>query len=93
MYGECGAADTLRQIERAERWLRDHREDGALLLALGRLCAQQQLWGKAQSYLEASLSVEPTYSVHLELARLHEKLGRADDARVHYRASLELAVG
>ena len=92
LYGECGAADTLRQIERAERWLRDHREDGALLLALGRLCAQQQLWGKAQSYLEASLSVEPSYSVHLELARLHEKLGRADDARVHYRASLELAV-
>ncbi len=92
LYGECGASDTLRQIERAERWLRDHREDSTLLLALGRLCAQQQLWGKAQSYLEASLSVEPTYAVHLELARLHERLGRADEARTHYRASLELAL-
>ena len=92
-YGDCGAGDTLRQIERAERWLRDHPEDGALLLALGRLCAQQQLWGKAQSYLEASLSVEATYAAHFELAQLHERLGRADDARVHYRASLDLAVG
>jgi HemY protein len=57
------------------------------------LCAQQQLWGKAQSYLEASLSVEATYAAHFELAQLHERLGRADDARVHYRASLDLAVG
>lgn len=93
LYGECGGSDALRQIERAERWLQDHREDGALLLALGRLCAQQQLWGKAQSYLEASLSVEATYAAHLELAQLHDRLGRADDARTHYRASLELAVG
>lgn len=93
LYAECGAADSLRQIERAERWLLEHREDGTLLLALGRLCAQQQLWGKAQSYLEASISVEPTYSAHLELAQLHDRLGRADEARSHYRASLELAVG
>lgn len=92
LYGECRSANVLRQIERAERWLRDHRKDGALLLALGRLCAQQQLWGKAQSYFEASVAVEPTYSAHLELAQLHDRLERVDDARKHYRASLELAV-
>ncbi len=92
LYGTCSTTDALRQIECAERWLKDHREDGTLLLALGRLCAQQQLWGKAQSYLEASLSVEPTYSAHLALAQLHDRLGRADDAQRHYRASLDLAV-
>ncbi len=92
LYGECSGPDTLRQIERAERWLKDHREDGTLLLALGRLCARQQLWGKAQSYLEASIAIEPTYSAHLELARLHEQLDRPDAARQHYRASLDLAV-
>ena len=93
LYGECKSGNALRQIERAERWLVEHRKDGALLLALGRLCAQQQLWGKAQSYFEASVAVEPTYSAHLELAQLHDRLERADDARTHYRASLELAVG
>lgn len=93
LYGSCGGPDPVRQIERAERWLRDHRDDSALLLALGRLCARQQLWGKAQSYLEASLSVEPTYSAHLALAQLHDRLERVEDARRHYRASLELAVG
>ncbi len=92
LYGECSGPDTLRQIERAERWLKDHRADGMLLLALGRLCARQQLWGKAQSYLEASIAIEPTCSAHLELARLHEQLDRPDAARAQYRASLDLAV-
>jgi HemY protein len=93
LYGECRGPDTLRQIECAERWLKQHREDGTLLLALGRLCAQQQLWGKAQSYLEASIAIEPTYSAHLELAQLHDRLERVEQARTHYRASLELAAG
>ena len=92
LYGECGSTDSLRQIEHAERWLKAHRTDAALLLALGRLCALQQLWGKAQSYLEASVALEPTYAAHLELAQLHERLERSDAARAHHHASLELAV-
>jgi HemY protein len=92
LYGECSGPDTLRQIERAERWLKDHREDAALLLALGRLCARQQLWGKAQNYLEASIAVEPTYVAHLELARLHEHLERPEVAALQYRAGLDIAV-
>lgn len=92
LYGGCGDADTLQRIERAERWLKDHRTDSVLLLALGRLCAHQQLWGKAQSYLEASVALEPTYAAHLELAQLHEHLEHDDAARAHHRASLDLAV-
>ena len=92
LYGECSGPDTLRQIERAERWLKDHREDAGLLLALGRLCARQQLWGKAQNYLEASIAVEPTYVAHLELARLHEHLERPEAAALQYRAGLDIAV-
>lgn len=92
LYGGCGDADALQRIERAERWLKDHRTDSVLLLALGRLCAHQQLWGKAQSYLEASVALEPTYAAHLELAQLHEHLEHDDAARAHHRASLDLAV-
>jgi HemY protein len=92
LYAECMGSEVIRQIERAEGWLKTNPRDAALLLVLGRLCARQELWGKAQSYLEASLSVEPTYSAHLALAELHDRLGNADAARRHYRASLELAV-
>ena len=92
VYAECRGAPVVRRIERAEKWLTAHPRDNALLLALGRLCAEQALWGKAQSYLDASLAVEPTYAAHLALAELHERLGNADAARRHYRESLELAV-
>lgn len=92
LYPDTSGRDTVRRIERAERWLERQPGDAALLLALGRLCARQELWGKAESYLEASLSVEPTYLGHLELARLHERLGNADGSRRHYRESLERAL-
>lgn len=78
------------RIERAERWLREHAEDPQLLTALGKLCATAELWGKAQNYLEASLSFGETRAAHLELARLAEREGRAADAQKHFRRAAEL---
>jgi len=92
LYADCDGGDTLRRIERAEGWLKSYPRDAALLLTLGRLCGTQQLWGKAQSYLEASIAVDPTYSAHLALARLHETLGNTEVARNHQRKSLDLAL-
>lgn len=92
-YAECRGQSTVRQIERAEAWLKAQPQDAALLLVLGRLCAHQELWGKAQSYLEAGIAIEPTYSGLFALAQLQEKLGNADAAHRHFRESLELAVG
>lgn len=87
IYG-CLSNDGLTaRIAKAEAWLRQHPDDARLLIALGRMCLRQRLWGKAQSYLEASLSVEPTQEAHLELAHLLDQLGRADEANQHYRAS------
>ena len=92
LYAECEGGDTVKRIERAEAWLERHPHDAALLLTLGRLCADQELWGKAQSYLDASLAIEPTWSAHLAAARLQERLGNAESARRHYRESLDLAL-
>lgn len=92
LYAECEGGDAVRRIERAEAWLATHAGDAVLLLTLGRLCFDQGLWGKAQSYLEASIAIEPTYTAHLALARLQEKLGNADAARRHHRESFELAL-
>ena len=97
-YGDCAdcAASTsdagTRQIERAERWLAAHPGDAMLLLTLGRLCAREKLWGKARNYLDASISVEPTYQAHLACAQLHEQLGDGAAAQTHYRESLNLAL-
>ncbi|MGE5492122.1 MAG: heme biosynthesis protein HemY [Actinomycetota bacterium] len=87
LYGKLGGEDLTGRIARAEKWLRQHPEDGELLLALGRLCVRQRLWGKAQSYLEASRSVLESREAHLELARLFDQLGREDEANRLYRES------
>lgn len=92
LYGECLGPDVRRQIELAEKWLPDHPDDAVLLLTLGRLCARQGLWGKAESYLEASLSVEQSYSAHLGLAQLKERRDLHQAAATHYRKGLELAL-
>ena len=91
LYGEAAAADALPQIERAEKWLRLHARDPALLLALGKLCLRQGLWGKAQSYIEASLALEPTHDGHMTLASLMEKIGKPQEAEKHFRRSAQLA--
>ena len=92
LYAECEGGDAVKRIERAEAWLERHPGDAALLLTLGRLCADRGLWGKAQSYLEASLAIERSHSAHLALAQLQERLGNVDAARRHYRESLELVL-
>jgi len=91
LYGESAGTDALPQIERAEKWLRLHARDPALLLALGKLCMRQGLWGKAQSYIEASLALEPTHDGHMTLAALMEQLGKHQEAVQHFRRSAELA--
>ena len=91
LYGECTGDDALQSLERAEGWLLERPADAELLLTLGRLCVGRDLWGKAQSYLEASLATRPTRAAHAALATLFDRIGRAADAQRHLRASAELA--
>lgn len=84
-------AEARLRIESGESWLLEHARDAQLLASLGRLCTQAELWGKAQSFLEASLSFEESRSAHLELARLAERRGQPSDAQEHYRRAAELA--
>lgn len=91
LYAECRPPEPTRQLERAERWLREHDRDAALLHTLGTLCQRQQLWGKAQTYLEASLALEPSHRTHIALGELFGQLGRDAAANVHLAAALRLA--
>ncbi|MDE1141773.1 MAG: heme biosynthesis protein HemY [Paraburkholderia tropica] len=93
-YPDTAGDDALPLIQKAEAWRKERPEDGDLLFALGRLCLKQQLWGKAQSFLEAALKSanasnnEPLkIRSHRALARLHEELGDAGKAATHYRES------
>jgi len=87
-YAQCSGGDLLGRIAQAEKWLVQHPHDSALLLTLGRLCRQQRLWGKAQSYLEASLAIAPQRETHIELAQLFDQLENSALALRHYRAAI-----
>ncbi|BCL76748.1 porphyrin biosynthesis-like protein [Jeongeupia sp. HS-3] len=93
-YGMLGlSGDALvSQLQQAETWLKTHPNDPKLLLTLGRLCTARALWGKAQTYFEASIAVAPSALAHTELAALLERLERPEEANRHYRASLALAI-
>ncbi len=90
-YPETAGGDALPLIQKAEGWNKERPDDADLLFALGRLCLHQQLWGKAQSFLEAALKLADNEPLkirsHRALARLHEQLGDATKASEHYRQS------
>jgi HemY protein len=92
LYAECRPADGAPQLEQAERWLAKHRDDAALLYALGVLCERAQLWGKAQTYFEASLAVEDAWRTRVALGELFARLNRASDANGQLAAALKLAI-
>ena len=83
--------DAIAQIEQAEKWLNQHKDDAGLLLALGKLCLHQGLWGKAQSYLDASVSVAPSPAAYTALAQLAEKLGKPAEASGYYQKATRTA--
>jgi HemY protein len=96
LFGDCQPRDgqphdLTDQIEQAEKWLVQHSNDAGLLLALGKLCLHQKLWGKAQSYLEASLSIAPTQAAYTALAQLAERLKKPDEAFRYYQSAMALA--
>lgn len=93
LYGDCISSDVITQIEQAEKWLNQHKHDSGLLLALGKLCLHQKLWGKAQSYLDASISIAPSHAAYTALGKLAERLGRSDEAFKYFQKAMGLTAG
>jgi HemY protein len=93
IYGRVEGEDSAKQLAAAESWLKKRPENPVLLLTLGRLSLRNQLWGKARSYLEASIGAIPSAEAYRELAQLLERLGEKEAAMEYYRAGLELTSG
>ena len=90
LYGDCLSGDVVAQIEQAEKWLALHSQDAGLLLALGKLCLHQGLWGKAQNYLDASNSIAPSHAAYTALGQLAERLGKSDEALKCHQSAMAL---
>ncbi len=93
-YGLLDKIDVNTLLNHAEQWQELHKFDAELLLTLGRLSRRAQLWGKAQSYLEASIAADENPHNCLELAELLEHdLDQAEQAMAYYQKGLRTCAG
>ena len=90
LYGLVQSPNPLRQLERAEVWLKNHAQDPDLLLTAARLCLRNELWGKARSYLETVIIIRPTPEAYREYGHLLNQLGEEKAATDAYRQGLDL---
>jgi HemY protein len=90
LYGLLVADNSLKQLSKAEGWLKRYPSQAVLLLTLGRLCVRCQLWGKARTYFESSLKLEAMPETYLEYGKLLEYLGEFTMAMQSYRDGLML---
>ena len=91
LFGNVQELDAAEQQLQGEQWLDQHPEDPVLLLSLAKISQRNQLWGKARSYLEASISQQPTPEAYRLLAGLLEQLDEPDKAAECYRKGLALS--
>jgi HemY protein len=92
-YARLGAVPLRDRLERLEGWRKRYGDDPALLLALGRTCAGEKLWGKAEDYLKLAVRRQPGVAAHTALGELYEALERPADAAEQFRAAARLAAG
>ena len=90
-YGLIDLKKPSEALKKAEQWADQHTNDENLYLTLGRICNKAQLWGKAKTYFESSLSRKPLAETYAELAALHEQLDEMDDAHKCAKKGLKLA--
>jgi HemY protein len=93
-YGRLKVKDASAQLATAEGWLKEYGGSDVLLLALGRICIRLKLWGKAQSYLEASVGSRATPENCLELANLLKRaeLDEPEKACEYYHKGLDVCL-
>lgn len=92
-YADLGPAELPARTRKAESWLSLAPNSAALATALGRLCAQQSLWGKGQQYLERALAIEESPLAWETLGDCYAGSGDAATANVCYANALRMTRG
>jgi len=64
LYAELNI-DLSKQLKSAEHWAKQQSQSAALNFALARFSDQQQLWGQARAFYEASVRIDPNPKVYL----------------------------
>lgn len=85
LYGQITSSDPDKQIRMAQKWLKDHDQSAALLLALGKLAIRLKHWREAEDYLSASLSIQENRETFLTLSYLYMMMGETEKAETLFK--------
>ena len=88
LYGLLQCADSVKPLKTAEKWLPHHQSSSHLLLALGRLCMQNQQWGRAVDFFKESLQLQQRAETFAELSRVLDRIGETEQSRNYYKQGL-----
>jgi len=90
LYANLPSDNPIKKLARAEEaWLQNNNEDPALLLALGRICKQQKLWGKARQYFERSANLLSCPEAYFELGQICEMQQDLSKALEFYKKGIK----
>lgn len=90
IYGSFYLND--KQLIFAESLQKKHADSAQLYLCLGRLCRHKQLWGKAKTYFEKSLHLQPSPAAYAAIGELFIEMGDKEAALKAWQQGLMLAV-
>ena len=90
-YGRLTLGPAFERLKQAEKWHKQwasQAQNPVLLLTLGRLACQSQLWGLGQSYLKESLKIQPEVETFHALAQCYEAEGKESQAALTYKEAI-----
>lgn len=93
LYSELPEPSAAKLLRQTEKWLREQPESAALLQAAGRLCVRNELWGKARSYYESAVALQPSPQLWHELGQLMLQMGEQDEAFAAFQKGLTQGYG
>lgn len=92
-FGELSDPEPLELLKQAEKWRSAHPKDAVLLIVCATLCIRAELYGKAQSYLQASIDIRPDLRTFQLLAHLLEHIGKPEQAYKTLQHAVAFAIG
>lgn len=90
-FGRLTLGPAFERLKLAEKWYKQtpsQQDNPVLLLTLGRLACQSQLWGLGQSYLKQSLKIRAEVETFHALAQCYEAEGKENQAALTYKEAI-----
>lgn len=90
IYGVLTQGDLLVRLATAEKWLKATPDNARSLLTVGRLAKANQLWTKAEEYLQQSIRLDAKGETYQVLAEVQLALDKNEAAADTYKQGLTL---